>query len=858
MQFGPDARIDRYEICEPLGAGGMGEVYRGVDTRLGRSVAIKVLRSDLPQADELRHRLSHEAHVLSAINHPNICTLYDVVDFSGQPALIMELLEGSTLAQRMGGAPVPVGEVVRIGAQVASALAAAHNKGVLHRDVKPANIFLTSSGHVKVLDFGVAKLQVSPPGQDFEATRSIESSPVTAPGTVRGTFVYMSPEQALGETLDARSDIFSLGVVLYELCTGHRPFSGKTLPAFFDSLLHERPVPPRKLNPKIGADLDALIQRALERDPGRRQQSATGLERELAGIRTAGRGIGAPLLKWVAVAGAALVAIALAAYLFRLPRSANAVISVSQATDVSGQELFPTLAPDAKTFAFASKEAGNWDIYSQRIGGQNATNLTADSKWDDTQPAFSPDGGRLAFRSERDGGGIFVMGATGESARKVTDFGYNPSWSPDGNQLVVASEGISDSVNRGRSSELWTVDIRDGKKALLYQGDAVQPSWSPHGYRIAFWSGLTGRREIKSISTTGGNLATAATDAEVNWNPVWSSDGSYLYYLSNKGGSMNIWRIRINERSGAVSQTPEPVTTPAIDAAHLSLARNVNRGVYVQRFSAANIHRIRFDGTGTAGAPVQVTRGTKTLLVSDVSTNGEWIAFMSSGVQEDIYLIRNDGTGLRQLTNDTYKDRRPRWAPDGSRLMFDSNRSGKFELWQINADGSGLSQVTHTTGPPTLQAVWSNTGTEVAFTRGGDVPAILNLATSETRSLTALAAGKTWAGLTSWSPDGRGLAFHAIGPKGPAGIGIHWLKDGSVAQLTDQGAAPVWLADNRRLLYETGLQLHLIDSVSRTDRIIMRTDPYAIELGSRSGGVREWIYFSLLSTEADVWTFDFQ
>jgi serine/threonine protein kinase len=860
LQFQQKTRIDRYEIREPLGSGGMGQVYRGIDTRLGRAVAVKVLRSDIPDSQEFRQRLAHEAHVLSALSHPNICTLHDVVDAGGQPVLIMELLEGMTLAHRLSAGPIPIETVISVAAQTASALAAAHDKGVLHRDVKPGNIFLTSSGHVKVLDFGVAKLSAESARQaEFEATRSLESSPVTAPGVLLGTFAYMAPEQALGEATDARSDVFSLGVVLYELCTGHRPFTGKTLPAFFDALLHDDPIPARTRNPNIPVELERIIHRALNRDPGRRQQTGRELERELLDAAASGHQAALPARKLAVVAAiAVLILIAIRIVLPRSPRQQSVINRVSQTTDVSGQEFFPSLSPDAKTFLFAGRQRGNWDIYSQRVGDREATNLTADSQSDDTQAAFSPDGKRIAFRSERDGGGIFVMAATGESVRRVVDFGYNPAWSPDGKQLVFASEGIIDSTNRGRTSQLWTIDLEGGTTTLVHAGDAVQPSWSPQGHRIAFWSGLSGRREIKSISSTGGNLVSAVTDAEVNWNPVWSSDGRFLYYLSNRGGSMNVWRIGINERSGVVKQPSEPITTPAIDAAHLTLARNGGRGMYVQRFSAANVHKIGFDGNATNGAPIQVTRGTRTLLVSDVSTDGQWIAMISSGVQEDVYLIRSDGTGLKQLTNDTHKDRRARFSPDGSRLIFDSNRSGRFELWQINIDGSSLSQLTSTTGPGLLQAVWSNSGREVAFSRGGGVPGILNLATRETRSLAPLSPGGTWNGLTSWSPDGRGIAFHVIGAKGPAGIGIHWLSDNSVVRLTNEGAAPVWLADSRRLLYETGIELHLFDAVSRRDRVILRTDPNAIELGSRSGGVHEWIYYSLLSTEADIWSFELQ
>jgi eukaryotic-like serine/threonine-protein kinase len=224
----------------------MGEVYRATDTRLHRSVAIKILGGDLDARADLTQRLSHEARVLSALNHPNICTLYDVVDAEGQPALIMELLEGETLAQRLGRGPIPLPEVVNIGVQVASALGAAHQKGILHRDVKPGNIFILSSGHIKVLDFGLAKATGAP---EILETQSLSSSPMTAPGAIVGTTVYLAPEQALGEQLDARSDIFSLGVVLYQLCTGELPFSGKTIAALFEAHLHPEPIPVRERNP---------------------------------------------------------------------------------------------------------------------------------------------------------------------------------------------------------------------------------------------------------------------------------------------------------------------------------------------------------------------------------------------------------------------------------------------------------------------------------------------------------------------------------------------------------------------------------------------------------------------------------
>jgi Tol biopolymer transport system component len=212
---------------------------------------------------------------------------------------------------------------------------------------------------------------------------------------------------------------------------------------------------------------------------------------------------------------------------------------------------------------------------------------------------------------------------------------------------------------------------------------------------------------------------------------------------------------------------------------------------------------------------------------------------------------------MRQLTNDTYKDRRPRWSPDGRRILFDSNRSGRNELWQIGFDGGSLTQITRTTELPTMQGVWSPNGKELAFSRPGSVPGILQLSSSVVISLDRLASHESWAGVNSWSPDGALLAFHSVTNfQGPRGIGIYPVKDGQVVQLRDVGAAPSWLADSRRLLYETGAELHLLDTVSHVDRIIMRTAPYELELGTRAGGVRDWIYYSLISRQADIWSFE--
>jgi eukaryotic-like serine/threonine-protein kinase len=636
---------------------------------------------------------------------------------------------------------------------------------------------------------------------------------------------------------------------------------GKTTAALIEALLHAKPVPVRDRNANVSDALASLIERAVQRRPEDRQQSAAELATKLRELTLNQSAVVYTTRKTkpVLLAIVTLVAALIAFYVLRIQRPTIPRIVVAQATDLAGQELFPSISPDGKVFVFAGNQQGSWDIYSQRISGRNMTNLTADFTGDDTQPSFSPDGDRIAFRSERQGGGIFVMGATGESVRKVTDLGFNPSWSPDGKQVVVATESITDAANRGRVSELWVIDVDTGRKRRVFSGDSVQPSWSPHGDRIAFWAGVSGRREIRTVSANGEQPKAAIANGDVNWNPVWSSDGRFLYYLTNRGGSTNVWRTRIDERSGAILQAPDPVTTPATDALHLSLARNAPRGVYVQRFTAANLHKARFESYKTLGKPVQITRGTRMLISPDVSADGEWIVYGTGGMQEDIYLSRVDGSGRRQLTNDSYKDRRPRWSPDGRRLTFDSNRSGRVEIWQINFDGSGLSKLTHNEEPAAILPTWSPTGEKLIFSRPGASPGILNLSSFETSPLPALASPDVWRGVTSWSPDGGHLAFHMIRPgKGPSGIGIYALNSGRIVQLANRGDTPIWLADSRHLLYQNGPELHLVDTASRADRIVMHNEPYDFELGNRSGGLRDWLYFSLISTEADVWTFKLQ
>jgi Tol biopolymer transport system component len=543
--------------------------------------------------------------------------------------------------------------------------------------------------------------------------------------------------------------------------------------------------------------------------------------------------------------------------------------------DAGGVKLDPGLSPAGDEFIFASPSDGDWDLYLQGVGAPSPANLTLDSEVDDTQPALSPDGRRIAFRSEREGGGVFVldrMAAAGEPAQKIIERAYNPAWSPGGNELIVATEGVLESpFRRERVSELWIINLAAGQSRTLTAGDAVQPSWSPGGSRIAYW-GIdqgTGQADIWTMPVDGGEPVQVTTDPGTDWSPSWSPDGQFLYFSSDRSGSMNLWRVRIDESSGRVQGRPEPVTSAGtVWSTHPSFARDVpGRMVYVESRRQSRIRGVPINATrGTAGDELlTVLDGARDVFMPEASPDGRSVAFMvRKGQQEDIWIVRTDGSELTPLTDAPSRDRLPRWSPDGRRISFVSNRSGSDQIWSIRPDGSDLRQITATGGRHVSLATWSPNGSQLCLNTFGDLLPDLNFLVDPSvapdeqtlSGVPPMMGGETFEA-HSWSPDSSRLAGTLRGANGkPMGVGLYRFQSQEYEQITDYGAYPTWMSDSRRLLFHHRGRIWLVDR--RSGDISEVYSPGPDEMAEHFSLSRDnrRLYVTVKTTDSTLWMLD--
>jgi serine/threonine protein kinase len=782
-----------YVVLEALGNGGMGVLYKAEDTRLRRTVALKVLPLRFTNDPVAKERFLREARTASALDHQNICAIFDVGESEdGRLFLAMPYYQGETLRGRLARGPLPLEEALGIAKQIARGLAKAHRLGIVHRDIKPENLMLTTDGVVKILDFGIAKLS--------------GASDLTGTEHRIGTPSYMAPEQSRKGSVDSRADLWALGVVLYEMITGQRPFRGANPIAVLQSIQYGVPEPISELRPGVPARLEKVVARLLMKNPKARYPDAESVLAELDG-ETVAAGRRSRRI-WFAAGIAAAAGLGLFANALVEPgdgrsEEAGSVRSTIQPlTSQSGDELYPSLSPNGERFAYARWDGSDYDLFLQDMAGGAPVNLTADSPGDDTHPAFSPDGSQIAFRSERPGGGgIFLMDLPGGAVRRLTDFGYHPAWSPDGRTLLVSTVAVQDPNFREASSRIWRIDVDGSGKRPLFNRDGVQPSWSPNGKRIAYWSVLAknGRRAVWTIAAGGGGRPVlVSASRSLDWNPVWSSDGN-LYFVSDRSGVMSPWRIAIDEETGQALGEPQIITAPSRWTGYLSISRDGRRLLYSTSETGTHIERteLDLDLLTVTGVPRAVPGGSRIISQVRVSPDGRSLVLADQSLsdQENLFLARTEGSGsLVQITRDAHRDRSPSWLPGGN-LIFSSNRGGRYELWTVQPDGSRPRRLSVGHEGPLLHPVPSPDGRRVACAVGLAGAGLIGM--PGTLEMLPLVDGSPFIA-SSWSPDGLSLAGTR---SGKSGIFLYDLATRRYEKLTDTGWRPVWTPDGTKILF---------------------------------------------------------
>jgi serine/threonine-protein kinase len=860
------ALADRYRVERELGAGGMATVYLAHDLRHDRQVAIKVLHPDLAAALGAERFLT-EIKTTAKLQHPHILPLLDSGAADGLLFYVMPYVSGETLRSRLERErQLPLEDVLLIAREVADALGAAHALGIIHRDIKPDNILL-QGGHAVVADFGIAL-----------AVQEAGGARMTQTGLSLGTPQYMSPEQAMGErSVDARTDIYALGAVTYEMLTGEPPFTGATAQAVVAKVLTERPAPPSTVRDTVPASVEAAVLKALSKLPADRWSStarfAEGLVQGDSSVLT-GAVRSAPPPRSSLLAGAAILGgllLLAAGWWLGSTRSAppDSWTAYSQLTDASGEETSPSLSPDGESFAYASNVRGSWDIYVQRVGGRNPIVVAGDSTLDERWPAYSPDGRQIVYSLA--GGGLFLVGATGESARRLTSVGSNPSWSPDGAQIVFGSEEVLTPYQVYGTGALWIVPVSGGEPRLLLRteawGGGYQPAWSPSGSRIAFWSARAGQRDLATIAVTGGAPVWVTDDVAVDWAPSWSPDGRHLYFASDRGGTMGIWRIGVDEATGRATSPPELVVAGVDVSMDLpQLSRDGASMIFRSKLESVNPAAIALDQVAERiGAVRLLQRRSGILTPSDISPDGAWLALYNSpDRQQDLFVMRPDGTELTRLTDDPARDWNPRFTPDGEALTFHSNQSGTYEAWLLRRDGSGRTRLTDFGGSGVVYPMFAPDGQRLMVERFDSIAPFVGSApwpvTRESATLlvgTALPEGDL--NTAYWSRDGRWLSGGIQLASGNIrGNGLYEVATGRVRKLSDDayGDELAWLPGYRRVVYFTGsgaLVVQDVESLAR--RVLSAALPYPPDqLGSIVAAPDgRTLYYGARQVESNIW-----
>jgi Tol biopolymer transport system component len=786
MGIAAGSKLGQYEVCGDLGAGGMGEVYRARDPRLGREVALKVLPEAFAADAQRLGRFEREAKVLASLNHPNIGSIYGFEDSSGVRALVMELVEGSTLAERIGKGGIPVDEALPIAKQIAEALEYAHERGVVHRDLKPANVKITPDGAVKILDFGLAKALEGDPDAVDISTSPTMSRMATRAGMILGTAAYMSPEQAKGKTVDRRTDIWAFGCVFFEMLTGKRPFDGETVTDVLAAVVRAEPewslLPSN--TPRAIRD---LLRRCLKKDVKQRLQAIGDARIAIEGTMSGGPSLLAPheggsdqdgveaaplrrFLPWAAALLFAVIAAAFAVgYFTRAPQ--QAAWHFSTVTNFEGIQAQPALSPDGRSVAFVSNRDGQFNIYVGLISGGRLVQVTNDPNLK-VRPAWSPDGTTIVYGRVNQSGiwDVWEVAALGGTPRRLILNATDPAWSPDGHSLAYEN---------GANGAVWISGVT-GQNAhqvaapLGGRGRATEPRFSPDGTQIAFISRANGPYgELDVADLNSGKVRRVTDDGALALSPAWSPDGRYIYFASGRSGTMNLWKI------AATGGRAEQITAGQGDDAQLDVSSDGKKIVFSNWRLKTNIARLDLaEKAGQQNAKVLTTDPGRNQVAPVYSPDGKHLVYFSNlkgAENESIWVSNADGSDGVQLVRDNWINVFPLWGPDSQHVIYHAEAPVVTDDEYRSAPLSGG-------GPETvLKNVidrFFDVGDDgqLLFRTPEDVIVAFDPRNSKSTPLGTVHETVKMAPVR-WSPDGRSVAYVVAGKREDDPAAGLWVND---------------------------------------------------------------------------------
>ncbi len=752
--------IGPYQIEALAGAGAMGEVYRARDTRLNRTVALKILPAHIAAVPGLLQRFEREARAIAAVEHTNICPLYDVGADTGVNFLVMQFIEGETLADRIFRGPIPVRDAIPLAQQIAAGLEAAHAQGIVHRDLKPSNIRLTPDQQVKLVDFGLAKA-MSPLSSGATDVSPTISASATEAGAILGTAAYMSPEQARGQIVDKRADIWAFGSVLFEMLTGRRAFPGSTVADVLAAVVGRDP-DWSALPPATPRRIRDLLRRCLQKDPTRRLRDIGDARIELDDALTepvdplvpaviAPRLGFSAVMAWVIAALAVLVAAAAVIFPWRTPsRETPSAMRFSIVTNFPGVEAYPSLSPDGRSVAFVSNRDGQWDIYIGLVTGGGLVRLTNDPNAE-SQPRWSPDGTKLLYSRLNETGlqDIWVAPAFPGTARRLIPNAFSPGWSADGRRIVYSS-----------ANSIWICDGDGGNTRTITKPEPppilqYQPALSRSGQSVVFIRRRTGpRSEMALADVATGTVRSLTVDDALALSPVWSPDDRYVYFSSSRGGTMNIWRMTV-----ATAEAVQ-ITAGQGDDVEIDLSRDGKRLVFSSNRGAMNLAEVSLLPSSLGQRKWLTRELSRSVSAPRYSPDGQRIAYFTNRIaaeREGIWVMDVGGENATQLVEDGRTNIYPRWSPDGQHLFFYSRAPGSME------SSADLRRVALVGGAPQLLPIsawfpfwgWGDIGRDgrLLYRTSETAGELFDPRTNRREPVTDLLGDPQWSG------DGRSFAY---------------------------------------------------------------------------------------------------